>query len=241
MPQIIINEQMATVFDWQRDEAVRQVLIIGGQPHQVIGVAKDCHYRQLEEPINSFFLRYEPEQFAYANLKIKSQNVPAIMASLNQVWESLETRKSFEAIFFDEQIEQAYYFLLDNLKIFGFLSFIAISIACLGLLGMAVYTIDVKLKEISIRKVFGANEWQVVSMLSSSFVKILVIAAAIAMSLTFLLFDRVVLAHFAFRIGIGVVELGTGVLLLLTIGILTIGSQTLKAARANPAEVLKGE
>ncbi|MEO1258502.1 MAG: ABC transporter permease [Bacteroidota bacterium] len=239
--QIIINEEMAHVFNWRPDEAIGQVLEIGHQPHQVIGVLEDFHYRQIEEPINSFFFRYDPDQFTYANIKLQSQNIPATMATLRQAWDKLDSRHDFKAAFFDQQIEEAYFFLVNVLRIFGFLSFIAISIACLGLLGMAVYTIEVKLKEISIRKVFGANDLQVVSLLSSGFVKMLLIAAVIALPLTFLLFDKVVLRQFAFRIEIGVVELGFGVVVLLLLGLLTIGSQTWKAARRNPAEVLKGE
>ncbi len=239
--QIIINEQMSKIFDWQYEEALGQVLMVNALPHQVIGVVKDFHYNHIEEPIKGFFFHYRPEQFAYANLKIKSQNMPETMTRLKQSWKQVNPIHDFKALFLKEQIEMAYHFLVDILKIFGFLAFIAIAIACLGLLGMAVYTIEVKMKEISIRKLFGASEWQVISILFSNFAKMLLLAAFITLPIIYLLFDQVVLQQFAYRINIGIVELGLGIIVLLLIGLLTIGSQTFKAARVNPAEILKGD
>lgn len=106
---------------------------------------------------------------------------------------------------------------------------------------MGVYTAETRLKEISIRKVLGASQQSLVKLLSKSFMFLLVLAAAIALPVTYLLFDSVILAGQAYRAPIGVLELVLGVVIIFAIGFITIGSQTWKAARANPAQTLRME
>ena len=163
------------------------------------------------------------------------------MKKLESTWSSLNPTVTFDARFLDQQIEETYQFLINIMSIFGFVAFLAISIACLGLLGMAVYTTETKIKEISIRKVFGASRSQLVFQLSKAFVILLIVASCIAVPLTYLLFDQVVLSNFAYRIQISILELSSGFVIILLIGLLTLGSQTWKAANSNPAEHLRGE
>ena len=238
---VLLNEQAAKTLQWEPTEALGQIVHVNGQPLRVQGVVKDFHYTHLEEPITNFFFRQNPAIYNYANVKISSADVPATMAALDRRWQELDTGRDFEAQFFDAQIEEAYGFLINSVKIFGYLAFTAIAIACLGLLGMAVYTIETRKKEVGIRKVFGASAWQLVKLLSMGFVRMLVIAALIALPLMYLLFDTVVLNQFVYRISIGIVELGTGLALLFLLGLLVIGTQTRKAALANPMEALQGE
>ena len=238
-PFIVINQQMAKTLEWEGSEALDQTIWIQGQPNRVIGVIKDFNYNHLEEPIGPFFFSYQPDYFTYANVKVSSDNISKTIQSMKAHWQELNPERDFSAQFLDDQIEQAYNFLLHNIQIFGFLAFLAIAIACLGMLGMAVYTMETKLKEISIRKVFGAASWQLIWLLSKGFLKLLVVAIIIATPLVFLLFDRVILANFAFRIKIGFLELSQGIFLLLILGFLTIGTQTIAAAKKNPADTLR--
>ncbi len=235
---ILVNEQFVRAFSWTSRDAPGQTMLIDHLPHRIIGVVRDFNYTHLEEPIQSFFLRYQPERFAYASLKINTPDIQTTLTGLEAAWDQIRPGQTFEARFLEDQIEEAYLFLLNNVQLFGFLAFVAISIACLGLLGMAVYTTEVRLKEISIRKVFGAGEWRLVRLLSSGFIQILAGAALFAVPLAWYLFDQLILNNFAFRIAVGPVELGAGILLLFALGFLTIVSQTWKAARANPAGVL---
>ena len=127
------------------------------------------------------------------------------------------------------------------IKVIGFLSFIAISIASLGLLGMVVFTTETRLKEISIRKVLGATSGNLVLLLSRGFVMLLAISALIALPITYIFFENVVLTNFPFHNPVGIGELFAGLLAVLAIAFVMIGSQTIKAAQSNPAEVLKSE
>jgi putative ABC transport system permease protein len=126
-------------------------------------------------------------------------------------------------------------------KVIGFLGFLSVCIASLGLFGMVVFTTETRLKEISIRKVLGASEWILIVLLSRGFLLLLAVASAVALPATYLFFDKVVLVNFAYHIPIGVAELFSGVSIVILIAFAMIGSQTLRVARSNPANVLKNE
>lgn len=128
----------------------------------------------------------------------------------------------------------------DLLSILGFIAFLAVTIACLGLLGMAMYNTERRRKEIGIRKVLGAAEATIVLLLSKDFLKILLISIFIAAPLSYFA-NNAWLQNFPNRVefGFGTVFLGSVILLLL--GLFTIGSQTLKAAGSNPVDSLRME
>ena len=127
------------------------------------------------------------------------------------------------------------------IKIVGFIAFLAICIASLGLFGMVVFTTETKLKEISIRKVLGASETGLVYLLCKGFLLLLTISALIALPVTYLFFDQVVLTQFPYHPSISLTEMLGGSLLVMLFAFFLIGSQTIKAARTNPAKVLKSE
>ena len=111
----------------------------------------------------------------------------------------------------------------------------------MGLFGMVVFTTETRLKEIGIRKVMGANTGNLIYVLSRGFLLQLSVAALIALPVTYLFFENFVLTHFPYHTPIQVVELFMGLLLVLLIAFIMIGSQTMKAANSNPVEVLKNE
>jgi ABC-type antimicrobial peptide transport system permease subunit len=127
------------------------------------------------------------------------------------------------------------------LKVIGFLGFLAICIASMGLFGMVVFNTERRIKEVSIRKVLGATEGTLVYLLSKGFLLLLFISAGIALPLTYLLFDKVVLTNFVYHQPIGMMELFAGPVGVMMLALLMIGSQTLKVARTNPSDVLKSE
>jgi ABC-type antimicrobial peptide transport system permease subunit len=106
---------------------------------------------------------------------------------------------------------------------------------------MVVFTVENRVKEIGIRKVMGASEFGVTILLSQSFIKLRLIASLIAVPLTWLFFENVFLRQQYYKVGIGIFEVGISVALLLVMGSATILPQTVKAARANPADILKNE
>ena len=127
-----------------------------------------------------------------------------------------------------------------TISLLGYLAFMAIAIASLGLLGLVIYTIEVKRKEISIRKIIGAGKKQLIRMLSQSFIKLLFIAGLIAMPLGYAA-GFLFLQNFATRVNFGILNVMLCFLFLLSIGLITIISQTYKAAVENPVKNLRSE
>jgi putative ABC transport system permease protein len=127
------------------------------------------------------------------------------------------------------------------MKLTGFVAFLAICIATMGLLGMVVFTTETRLKEISIRKVLGASEGKLIYLLGKGFIMLLGIAAGIAMPVTYLFFERVMFPELENHAPLSLTEGMIGVLSVMVIAIVMIASQTFKVARTNPAEVLKNE
>jgi putative ABC transport system permease protein len=120
------------------------------------------------------------------------------------------------------------------------IAFLAVFISCLGLLGMATYTAETRQKEIGVRKVLGSSVFQLIVLLSKGFMVLLAIAVVIATPLAYFI-NNIWLEFFASRVSISPLVLLGSVVILLIISFLTVFSQTWRAARVNPVEILKSE
>jgi predicted permease len=241
--EVIVNEQVLKRFHIAGDpsKALGEIVYVDKKPMEIIGVLKDFHYGKVESQIEPVIFRYSNHEFGFVNVKVKSQDWPATFARIDKAWKEIDPVHPLEAQFYDEQIEKAYGEFSAMLKIVGFLAFLAISIASMGLLGMVVFTTETRLKEISIRKVLGASEGNLIFLLSRNFLLLLCIAAAIALPVTYIFFDKVVLSSIVYHAPISFAELLVSLIIVMGIAFLMIGAQTLKVARSNPAEVLKNE
>ena len=239
---IIVNEQVLKRFNMGTpQDAIDKYLEVNDDKLRIVGVVEDFQYTTIQDGIECFAFRYNPDHYYMLNLKLNSTNLPATMDKLKAAWKEIDEVHEFDATFYDDRIQQAYSEFSVLFTVVGFLAFLTISIAALGLLGMGVYTAETRLKEISIRKVLGASEKSLVGLLARSFMWLLVISAAIAVPASYFLFDSVILADSVNRASIGFVELFAGVFIIFTIGFITIGSQTWKAAKSNPANTLRTE
>lgn len=250
--ELIVNEKTLRQFgiaNGDPEKAIGEEVLLNNKKLTIVGVMKDFHYGKLDSKIEPVVFTYlTPDAFltrdgrdGLVNVRISTSNPVETMAKIQDAWKSVDPVHPFEAEFYDDAIEEAYSDLSAMIKVIGFLSFIAISIASLGLLGMVVYTTETRLREISIRKVLGATSGNLVILLSRGFIVLLAISALIALPVTWLFFEHVVLTNFPFHDPVGMVELFGGLLVVLAIAFIMIGSQTMKAAQSNPAEVLKGE
>ena len=241
---IIVNEKFLKRFNvGTPEEAIGKKIQLNrsGDKITIRGVMKDFHYGKINSEIESFGFRYIPDSYRYLNLKVSGSNIVQTMDKIEAAWKEVDDVHELQATFYDDRIQRAYSEYSVMFTIIGFLAFITISIAALGLLGMAVYTAETRLKEISIRKVLGASEGNLIKLLAKGFMWLLIISALIAVPATYFLFDSVVLAESVNRISIGLIELSSGVIVIFAIGFLMIGSQTWKAAKSNPAETLRSE
>ncbi len=248
--EVIVNEQVLkrlNIGNGDPEKAIGEEITFSnfkeyGHKMTIIGVMKDFHYGKVQDLIKpAAFMFWTPEDRAIINAKIQSTDMPATMAKIESIWKKIDPVHPFEAKFYDEEIEDAYSELSTMIKIIGFLSFLAISIASMGLFGMVAFTTETRLKEISIRKVLGANSGNLIYLLSRGFLVLLSISALIALPITYLFFENVVLTRFPYHTPVQVPELFVGLLAVLLIAFLMIGSQTIKAANSNPAKILKSE
>lgn len=240
---VIVNEEFLKKFKIASPaEALdRSFNVPGAGELKIIGVAKNFHYIDLRMPIQSFFFRYNPHHFSYANLKVASADMTTAIANMEAAWKTIAGEKKFEARFFDDEIEEAYSVFNSMIKICGFLGLLAITISCLGLLGMVVYATETRTKEIGVRKVMGASTSTIAMLLSKDYLKLMLIATIIATPLTYLFFDLLLFGEQYYRIAIGALEIILSILVMFVLGIATIFSQTLKASKANPVDTLRYE
>ncbi len=243
--EVIVNEKLLKQYNIGNgdvNKAIDEMVTIDGKKLTIIGVLKDFHYERPEQAIQPLVVRYSTNPDNYINAKISTTDWSGTFASIEKIWKELDNNvHELDAKFYDDQIEQAYSGFSMIIKVIGFLSFLAICISSMGLFGMVVFTTETKLREISIRKVLGAGEGNLVFQLSKNFLVLLALSACIALPATYLLFDKVVLSNFAYHESIGITELLAGFLGVLLISFLMIGSQTFKAARTDPAKILRTE
>ena len=162
------------------------------------------------------------------------------LKELERTWASFDPNHDFEYQFFDEQIQEFYDMFYDIVYIVGLISILSIVIAGMGLLGIATYTIQTRLKEVGIRKILGADPRNLVLILGKSFFIMIIIATTIGGLISFF-GNNAWLQLFAYRISFGLDILLIAFAFIVVVGGLTIGTQTWKAMQTNPADILRDE
>jgi putative ABC transport system permease protein len=205
----------------------------------IIGVVKDFVYENAGKPIDAMAFRNKKNAYNYLYIDVGYSNKQSVTDRLARTWKALAPAKSFSSSWLDDDLEKN-----DSqratISLLGYLAFMAISIATLGLLGLVVYSVEVKRKEISIRKVIGASQRQLVGLLSRGFIKLLLIAGVIGLPIGYTL-SFFFQMNFVARAGYTLASAFLCFILLLCIGLFTVISQTYKASLQNPAESLKIE
>nr|WP_293843899.1 ABC transporter permease [uncultured Arsenicibacter sp.] len=247
--EIIVNQQFLKRFNLginQPEQAIGKEVTFrnfrGTRRLSIVGVMKDVHYGKVDNLIGPVaFMPWAPGDPTVVNVKIQGSDPAATRARIEAAWQALDRVHPLKAQFYDEAIEAAYSEFSMLIRIIALLSFFSISIASMGLFGMVSYTTETRLKELRIRKVLGASGASLFSLLSRGFIVQLSASALIALPVTYLFFEKMILTRFPYHTPIGLTELVAGLLAVLLIAFLMIGSQTLKASKTNPTDVLKGE
>ncbi|MBC7920600.1 MAG: ABC transporter permease [Ferruginibacter sp.] len=241
---ILVNGAAAKEFGYQYpSQMIGQIVESkwGKETLEVIGVVEDFVFRHPmggTDKIGPLVLRNQPGSFGYLNVQIASGNLMGTVAKLENKWKSIDPVHPFKYEFFDQQLAATHQGLFDVVSILGFIAFLAITIACLGLLGMATYATERRKKEVGIRKILGAEAWRIALLLSREFFSVLVISVLIGAPLSYLL-NNFWLQNFPNRVEFGLGTVLSGAVILLVLGILTIGSQTIRASKRKPVDALK--
>ena len=207
---------------------------------QIIGVMKDAHFQSLHQKIEPLVFKMFPDWLRRMYVKFRSDNVAAVLASLRKTWEEMSLGYPFEYQFLDEDFDNLYRSEARLEKIFQSFAALAVFIACLGLFGLASFFAEQRTKEIGIRKVLGSSTASIVALLNHEFLKCIAAANLIAWPIAYFAM-RAWLQKFAYRTGIEIGIFLLAAALGLAAALLTVSLQTLRAARANPADSLKYE
>lgn len=235
----LINETLAKQLDWQN--AIGKNIRRDGD-HQVIGVVKDFHFASLYQPIEPLIITCTPLQgrFDFLAVKLAKGDLNQGVQAVQQAWKSVFPDVPMDYWFLDDSITQLYYSEQRLKDAFLGCSSLAIFIALMGIWGLLTYSVEQRKKEIGIRKVLGASVVGIVKMLSTDFIKLILIALFIASPLAYYFMDKW-LADFAYRINMQWWMFIVAGIATLVIALVTVGVQSIKAALANPIQALRSD
>ncbi|MFL5772025.1 MAG: ABC transporter permease, partial [Flavisolibacter sp.] len=206
----------------------------------IVGVAKDFHFTSLKNQIKPFAFVTNPSRQWNFTVKLSGTDIPGTLAMIEKEWKKFSPERPMEYNFLDETFARLYQAETRFQKVFISLVILGIIIACLGLLGLATFAAQQRVKEIGIRKVLGATVSSVVTLLSKDFLKLVLIAFLISLPVAWYAMNQWLL-DFAYRIEIRWWIFPLAGLIALMVAFVTISFQAFKAAVANPVKNLRTE
>ncbi|HEK19968.1 MAG TPA: ABC transporter permease [Bacteroidetes bacterium] len=210
-------------------------------PFKIVGVVKDFHYEDLHLPVTPYAFRLTTDNScSYMIVHARAGNVSDVLKSIESTWKKFNANEPFDYSFLDEDFQKNYKADTRLAAIVRYFTIIAILISCLGLFGLAAFSAEQRTKEIGVRKVLGASVQTIVSLLSIDFLKLIIISVIIASPIAWWLMNKW-LQGFAYRQAIDWTIFAYTALIAITIGLITIGSQAIKAALVNPVKSLRSE
>ncbi len=240
--KMVVNEEFTRFQGYESpQEILGETFYVNTNLVTIVGVIKDFNYQYLEERISPLMVFESEDNLSYLNLSVQGQDYINTLSKIEQAWEKVDEDTALEAKFLDAELEEVNGFLLIFVRVFGFLGIIAASIACLGLLGMAVFNAESRTKEIGVRKAVGASVGNLIMILSKSFIKLIALSGIFGGLIAYFLLEKVVLAQTYYSVNVGVLEVLSAAMVLFGLAILAVGSQTWRAARANPVDSLRYE
>ncbi|MGB6340159.1 MAG: FtsX-like permease family protein, partial [Candidatus Aminicenantaceae bacterium] len=237
---LLLNEEAVKQFGF--DSGIDKRLSAGGPTDlPVIAVLKDFYFKSLHQNIEPFAMLLGTEQaFNWVFIKTTDESMPRVMQFAEQEWRRINPGHPFEYTFVDINNDMMYQSEMKLSRLLSIFTGIAIYIACLGLFGLASFTVVQRTKEIGMRKVLGASIGGIVIILSKEYVKWIVLANVFAWPLAYY-FMRRWLEGFAYRTNLNILAFFVSGMLALIIALLTVSVQTFKAATANPVDSLRYE
>lgn len=236
----IINEQAVKKLGWNTPiDAVGERIGLVGKEGTVVGVVKDFHFQGLQNALTPMALEVAAGKFNVFSISlIGGSNATAMLDFIKAEWNKAFPEKVFEFHFLDQTLEQNYGEEQRMVSMMQYFSILAIVISALGLFGLAAYINHQRAKEVSIRKILGANVSQVFYVLSNEFVKMSLIAFVIAVPFAYSLAGAW-LDSFAYKTGVGVVAFIIGGIVAIATVLITISYETIRSANVNPVQTLR--
>ena len=238
---VLFNESAVRHLGFENNEEVLgEKLFFWDDVYEIIGVIDDFHHESLREAVDPLIFRLLPNSTDFYSLKIGTENVSETIRTIENRWNEIYPGNPFDYFFLDDHFDLQYRADLRFGEVFGIFAMLAIFVACLGLIGLASFTTAQRTKEIGIRKVMGASVPGIISLLTKGFAGLVLISFVIAVPVVYVAMNAW-LSNFAFRVNLDWRLYLLPALIVMLIALLSVSSQTLKAAVANPARSLQYE
>ncbi|MFO7827982.1 MAG: FtsX-like permease family protein, partial [Bacteroidales bacterium] len=244
----IINESAMKEFGWENavgktfetytiDSSGNNWLPRKGQ---IVGVAKDFHFESVHNKIVPVVFFIDHNWRDWISIKINSKNTHSTLHYIKKVWDTMNTERYYDPVFYDESIDALYRSEKRFFILFIIFSILAISIACLGIFGLASFTAEQRTKEIGIRKVMGASVTGIIRLINKEFIKLVILSNIIAWPVAWY-FMRNWLNNYTYRIDLTLWPFLISALIAISIALISVSYQALKASRTNPVNALRYE
>lgn len=239
--RMVVNETFIHQIGWTVEEAIGKDFTLWRQEGKIIGIVKDFNFLSYHSTIEPLLLYQQaPTRHKYVILKVNPNNLQETLAYVENEIKALGPDYPFEYAFLDDVFDSMYQNELTLGKIFNYFTILGLIIACMGLFGLAAFMMEQRTKEIGIRKVLGADIFQIVTMLNKDFLKLIGISFLISLPLGWYLTNNW-LENFAYKISVGPFIFIITALIAFGIAVLTVSYKSLKTANANPVDSLRGE
>ncbi|UCH97759.1 MAG: FtsX-like permease family protein, partial [Candidatus Aminicenantes bacterium] len=249
---VIINETAVRQYGWK--EPLGKIIMASGipgvdvfgpwVPKKVIGVVKDVHIEPITETIRPLYIGNTPRHpynpYRVILARIKPGDITGTMDFLKRKWKAMVPHMPFNSFFLDASFDSQFVDIERSRDILSYFTFLAIFIACLGLLGLASFMAEKRTKEIGIRKVLGATVVNIALLLTKEFTKLLLLANVIAWPIAYLIMNNW-MRDFPYRTSIGLQAFILAGAMALVIALATVSYQSIKAAITRPIDALRYE
>ena len=238
---VVINEKAKSFFR-TKDILGEELISVSGKKMKIIGVVKDFHYRTLRssiEPLIIFPLQSE-EQGGKCYIRMKPDHIPSTVNSVGNIVRTLNPAHTLDLKFLKDDFDNLYFVERVASIVLGYMTFLAIIISCLGMIGLSTFMTKRRTKEIGIRKANGAKSGEIFSLLSKEFIKLTMISFVIASPVAWYA-TNIWLRGYAYRTNIGWWVFALAWVIVMMITMLTVGFQSYRAANKNPVEALRYE
>lgn len=237
---IIINESAIQTLGFISPEAaINQSITIGAvNSKRIVGVIRDFHQQSLKQENKPTIFNYIPWDQSYITISMIGKDIDHRIAGMESIFHTVFPNNAFEYFFLDEQFNLQYQADEREWKLFVLFAVLSVFVAGMGLFGLSSFVAIQRAKELAIRKVLGASVLRLSILLSTDFIKLILFALLFAVPLSWYLMKQW-LMNFAYHIEVPWTGILIAALLTVFIALLTVGSQTLKAAITNPVDSLK--
>lgn len=243
--RVILNESSMKLLGFNSpEEAIGKEIFRKGNntaPLKIEGVVADFHHEGLHKAIYPIIWNNQfPSEFGYFSVRVNTKNLQETLSRLQTTWTRHYPKDNFDFVLADEQFNRQYESDSRFSKLYVWLTLLSIGIATIGLYGLILFYLEKRKREISLRKVNGANIGQIIQLINLTFIKWVVVAFVIAIPVAYYAIHKW-LENFAYKTELSWWIFALAGLLTLGIALLTVSWQSFKAASKNPVEVLRYE